>query len=165
MPVAATYINELSRAHGAARFFMLYELISPSAFSPPRFWERSLCGLWLERAVPHRHSAGAAHHVSRFAPAGIAALADPARGACRSRSDHQEPGSEHRQAQSGCAQAISAASFAQKSRWSELFSPFYRNRTLIVWVIWATAYGVDKRPEQLDADAYNTVYHLPLRPR
>jgi len=33
-------------------------------------------------------------------------------------------------------QAISAASFAQKSRWSELFSPFYRNRTLIVWVIW-----------------------------
>src|ERR1051326_1880057 len=29
MPVAATYVNELSRAHGRGRFFMLYELIFP----------------------------------------------------------------------------------------------------------------------------------------
>jgi len=29
MPVAATYINELSRAHGRGRFFMLYEMIFP----------------------------------------------------------------------------------------------------------------------------------------
>src|ERR1700726_3243697 len=29
MPVAATYINELSRAHGRGRFFLLYELIFP----------------------------------------------------------------------------------------------------------------------------------------
>src|SRR5215472_8497500 len=29
MPVAATYINELSQAHGRGRFFLLYELIFP----------------------------------------------------------------------------------------------------------------------------------------
>src|SRR6266852_6284408 len=29
MPVAATYINELSRAHGRGRFFLLYEMIFP----------------------------------------------------------------------------------------------------------------------------------------
>ncbi len=29
MPVAATYISELSRAHGRGRFFLLYELIFP----------------------------------------------------------------------------------------------------------------------------------------
>src|SRR4029453_5170781 len=32
MPVAATYINELSRAHGRGRFFLLYELIFPLGF-------------------------------------------------------------------------------------------------------------------------------------
>ena len=32
MPVAATYINELSRAHGRGRFFLLYELIFPFGF-------------------------------------------------------------------------------------------------------------------------------------
>jgi len=32
MPVAATYINELSRAHGRGRFFLLYELIFPIGF-------------------------------------------------------------------------------------------------------------------------------------
>src|SRR5206468_4231856 len=32
MPVAATYVNELSRAHGRGRFFMLYELIFPIGF-------------------------------------------------------------------------------------------------------------------------------------
>jgi putative MFS transporter len=30
MPVAAAYINELSRAHGRGRFFLLYELIFPA---------------------------------------------------------------------------------------------------------------------------------------
>jgi len=29
MPVAATYINELSKARGRGRFFLLYELIFP----------------------------------------------------------------------------------------------------------------------------------------
>ena len=29
MPVAATYINELSRAHGRGRYFLLYEMIFP----------------------------------------------------------------------------------------------------------------------------------------
>ena len=29
MPVAAVYINELSRAHGRGRFFLLYEMIFP----------------------------------------------------------------------------------------------------------------------------------------
>ena len=29
MPVAATYINELSQAHGRGRFFLLYEMIFP----------------------------------------------------------------------------------------------------------------------------------------
>ena len=58
---------------------------------------------------------------------------------------------------------MSAAAFAQKSRWSELFSPFYRHRTLIVWAIWATAYGVTNGLNNWMPTLYNTVYHLPLQ--
>src|SRR5258707_8428561 len=35
MPLAPTYINEFSRAHGRGRFFMLYELIFPLRFLAP----------------------------------------------------------------------------------------------------------------------------------
>jgi putative MFS transporter len=58
---------------------------------------------------------------------------------------------------------LSPAAFAQKSRWSELFSPFYRHRTLIVWVIWATAYGVTNGLNNWMPTLYNTVYHLGLQ--
>jgi putative MFS transporter len=44
-----------------------------------------------------------------------------------------------------------------------LFSPFYRHRTLIVWAIWATAYGVTNGLNNWMATLYNTVYHLPLQ--
>jgi putative MFS transporter len=58
---------------------------------------------------------------------------------------------------------LGAAAFAQKSRWGELFSPVYRHRTLIVWAIWATAYGVTNALNNWMPTLYNTVYHLPLR--
>jgi putative MFS transporter len=44
-----------------------------------------------------------------------------------------------------------------------LFSSVYLKRTLIVWVIWATAYGVTNGMNNWLATLYNTVYHLPLR--
>jgi putative MFS transporter len=52
---------------------------------------------------------------------------------------------------------------SQKSRWSELFSPFYRRRTLVVWAIWATAYGVTNGLNNWMPTLYNTIYHLPLQ--
>lgn len=58
VPVAATYISELSQAHGRGRFFMLYELIFPigllaaaqvGAFVVPHFgWEY----MFLVGAIP-----------------------------------------------------------------------------------------------------------------
>jgi putative MFS transporter len=50
-----------------------------------------------------------------------------------------------------------------KSRWSELFSPVYLRRTLVVWVIWATAYGVTNGINNWMPTLYNTVYHLSLQ--
>src|SRR5262249_52964191 len=51
----------------------------------------------------------------------------------------------------------------QKSRWQELFSPTYLSRTIVVWIIWATAYGVTNGLNNWMATLYTTVYHLPLQ--
>jgi putative MFS transporter len=59
--------------------------------------------------------------------------------------------------------ANAASEQMRKSRWSELFSPVYLRRTLIVWVIWATAYGVTNGLNNWMATLYRTVYQLPLQ--
>jgi putative MFS transporter len=45
----------------------------------------------------------------------------------------------------------------------ELFAPFYRRRTLVVWVLWATAYFVNNGLNNWLPSLYKTVYHLPLQ--
>ena len=53
---------------------------------------------------------------------------------------------------------------AQRSRgkWSELLSPAYRSRTLIVWVLWASAYLIANSLNNWMPTLYTTVYHLGL---
>jgi putative MFS transporter len=164
MPVAATYINELSRAHGRGRFFLLYELIFPIGFLAAAVLGAQLVPiygwnvLFLLGTVP---GLIIAYRVSRlpesprwlirkgrFAEAGIIIQS------LEESTDKRNPVAPH---------VMSAAAFAQKSRWSELFSPVYRHRTLIVWVIWATAYGVTNGLNNWMPTLYNTRYHLPLQ--
>jgi len=47
-----------------------------------------------------------------------------------------------------------------RGSWSELLSPAYRSRTLIVWVLWATAYLVANSLNNWMPTLYTTVYHL-----
>jgi putative MFS transporter len=49
-----------------------------------------------------------------------------------------------------------------RGKWSELLSPAYRSRTLIVWVLWASAYLVANSLNNWMPTLYTTVYHLPL---
>jgi putative MFS transporter len=163
MPVAATYINELSRAHGRGRFFMLYELIFPigflaaavagAQFVPIYGWNI----LFLIGAVP---GLVITYMVSRLPESprwlirkGRYAEAEAIIRSLEASTDRRNP---------VAAQPLSLAA-SQKSRWSELFSPFYRRRTLIVWAIWATAYGVTNGLNNWMPTLYNTVYHLPLQ--
>jgi putative MFS transporter len=44
----------------------------------------------------------------------------------------------------------------------ELFSPFYRRRTLVVWALWGSAYFVANGLNNWLPSLYKTVYHLPL---
>jgi putative MFS transporter len=164
MPVAATYINELSRAQGRGRFFMLYELIFPIGFLAAAVSGAQLVPvygwnvLFLLGTVP---GLAIAYFVSRLPESprwlirkGRFAEAEAIVQSLEASTDKRKPVAPH---------AISAAQFAQKSRWSELFSPLYRHRTLIVWAIWATAYGVTNGLNNWMPTLYNTVYHLPLQ--
>jgi len=164
MPVAATYINELSRAHGRGRFFMMYELIFPIGFFATAVLGAQLVPLYgwnvlfMLAVVP---GLVIAYFVSRLPESprwlirrGRFAEAEAIIREIEASTEKRNPVAPH---------ALSAAAFAQKSRWSELFSPFYRYRTLIVWAIWATAYGVTNGLNNWMPTLYNTVYHLPLR--
>jgi putative MFS transporter len=163
MPVAATYINELSRAHGRGRFFLLYELIFPIGFLAAAVAGAQLVPvygwniLFLIGTAP---GLIITYLVSRLPESprwlirkGRYAEAEAIIRSLEASTSKRSP---------VAAQPLSVAA-SQKSRWSELFSPFYRRRTLIVWAIWATAYGVTNGLNNWMPTLYNTVYHLPLQ--
>ncbi len=163
MPVAATYINELSRAHGRGRFFLLYELIFPIGFLAAAVAGAQLVPvygwniLFLIGTLP---GLIIAYMVSRLPESprwlirkGRFAEAEAIIRSLEASTNKRNPVAAH----------VLSPATSQKSRWSELFSPFYRRRTLIVWVIWATAYGVTNGLNNWMPTLYNTVYHLPLQ--
>ena len=163
MPVAATYINELSRAHGRGRFFLLYELIFPIGFLAAAVAGAQLVPvygwniLFLIGTLP---GLIIAYMVSRLPESprwlirkGRFAEAEAIIRSLEASTNKRNPVAAH----------LLSPATSQKSRWSELFSPFYRRRTLIVWVIWATAYGVTNGLNNWMPTLYNTVYHLPLQ--
>jgi hypothetical protein len=49
-----------------------------------------------------------------------------------------------------------------RGKWSELLSPAYRGRTLIVWVLWAAAFLIANSLNNWMPTLYTTVYHLDL---
>jgi putative MFS transporter len=51
---------------------------------------------------------------------------------------------------------------ATRASWSDLFGPLYLRRTLVVWVIWFTAYLVNYGIAVWLPTLYRTVYQLPL---
>ena len=175
VPVAATYINELSQAHGRGRFFILYELIFPlgllgaaqlGAFVVPRFgWEYmflvgGLPGIviallilklpesprWLISKGRHDEAERIIEQLEAATPARNLNLASE-RVAVDERIRSLQEGLQGR----------------QKPSWKELFSQMYRGRTLIVWVLWASSYFIANGINNWLPSLYKTVYHLPLQ--
>ena len=162
MPVAATYINELSRAHGRGRFFLAYELIFPLGFLaagvlgaqlvPVYGWQSLfvlgtipgfiitflLLGLpesprWLINKGRLKEAEAIIKQIEASTDKRVPVAVTPVTGA------------------------------AKKSNWKELFSPVYLKRTLIVWVIWATTYGITNGMNNWMSTIYTSVYGLPLQ--
>jgi putative MFS transporter len=59
--------------------------------------------------------------------------------------------------------ATPAPQLAQCGRWSELLSSAYRQRTLIVWILWASAFFIANGLNNWMPSLYNTVYRIGLR--
>ena len=170
MPVAATYISELSKARGRGRFFMLYEMIFPiglmvtgqvgAVLVPLMGWQimfliGGIPGLviavlllrlpesprWL---IGKGRLAAAEAVVRRLEEAsdksGAAVLASP---------DAPLPAQVEVPSRS-------------RGKWSELLSPAYRGRTLIAWVLWASAYLIANSLNNWMPTLYTTIYHLNL---
>ena len=58
--------------------------------------------------------------------------------------------------------AVPANPVDNRTRWTELLSPFYRGRTLVVWTLWASAYFITNGLNNWMPTLYNRVYGLSL---
>lgn len=178
MPVAAAYISELSRARGRGRFFMLYEMIFPiglmatgqigTLLIPLLGWKilfllggipgLILTVLLLRLPESPRWLVGQ----GRFDEA-EAIIGDVEASARRKYPDMYPDLPEVGLPRIEPVAAPAAVAFKPaKSRWSELLSPLYRGRTLIAWMLWASAFFIANGLNNWMPTLYHTVYALDL---
>jgi putative MFS transporter len=174
MPVAAVYINELSRAHGRGRFFLLYEMIFPIGLMvtgqvgalvvPTLGWQVMfliggvpglvVAALLLRLRESPRWLIGRGRLAEAKAIIEEIEASTPQRGApTRPQVEEAAP----------LAPRASPVLPAQRTRWTELLSPLYRGRTAVVWLLWASAYFITNGLNNWMPTLYNRVYGLSLQ--
>ena len=179
MPVAATYINELSKARGRGRFFLLYELIFPiglmttgqigALLVPTLGWQvmfliGGIPGLlvtvlllrlpesprWLISKGRVAEADAVIREIEAAAPG--FGMRDTAFESSPTTVSRRPAPDDHR---SGGPSGPPAAA-------SDLVSGLYRRRTLIVWTLWASAYFITNGLNNWMPTLYSSVYHLSL---
>jgi len=173
MPVAATYISELSLAAGRGRFFMLYEMIFPiglmatgqigSLLVPLLGWQVMFLAGGLPGLV-------VAVLIWRLPESPRWLISRGRLDQAQSIIEEIEASTKDRVAPTDVLDRTSAGTRppaapgpAQPGQWEELLSPFYRGRTLIAWSLWASAYFVANGLNNWMPTLYKTVYGLGLQ--
>lgn len=166
VPIAATYVNEIAKARGRGRFFLIYECIFlvgllacslAGAYIVPRFgyyWMFVLGGLPALLVVALR----------RYCPESPRWLASCGRGA---EADAVLSGIEREVARSAPLppadlDAVVARSHG-RTNWTELFGHFYLRRTLVVWVMWFCSYLFTYGLLTWLPTIYRTVFHVSVQ--
>ena len=165
VPVAATYISELTRAKGRGRFVLLYELVFPIGLVGA-----SLIGLWVVPRWGWQYM-----FVIGALPALLALVLrrllpeSPRWLAVKGRNAEAESALAliERETEKATGAALPPPVQVAGARlsdwsWSDLFGPLYLKRTLVVWLIWFTAYLVNYGLAVWLPTLYRTVFRLPL---
>src|SRR5215471_7278930 len=165
VPVAAVFISELARAHGRGRFVLLYELVFPIGLSAaalvglwvvPRFgWQwmfvigalPAFLALALRSLLPESPRWLAVHGRNAEAEAAMALI---------ERETQKATGAPLPPVKPVVSTADKPAALA------DLFGPLYLRRTLVVWVVWFSAYFVNYGLSIWLPTLYRTVFKLPL---
>ena len=176
MPVAAVYINELSKARGRGRFFMLYEMIFPIGLMvtgqigaivvPLLGWQV----MFLIGGIPGLVIADLLLRL-RESPRWLIGKGrlEEAETVIKEIEASVPLGTQPAQSDSGDNEPRIARNDTQatpvgdnRTRWVELVGPFYRRRTVVVWTLWASAYFITNGLNNWMPTLYNSVYGLTI---
>jgi putative MFS transporter len=164
VPVAATYISELTRARNRGRFVLLYELVFPIglvAVSTSAIWVVPHLGwqwMFVIGAVP----ALLVLPLRRLLPESPRWLSRQGRAA---EADKVLSGIEDEISQHGARPLPPIPAGvppvqAARTRFTDLFKGIYLRRTISVWVIWFCAYLIVYGLSTWMPSIYRTVYKL-----
>ena len=168
VPVAATYISELTRAKNRGRFVLLYELVFPIGLVTV-----SLAGLWVVPNLGWQWM----FYIGTL-PAILALVLrvllpeSPRWLAVHGRPAEADAVTSmiERETQRSTGQSLPpvqpvqpvVATTDKRASLSDLFGPRYLRRTLVVWVIWFCAYFINYGLVIWLTTIFRTVYKLPL---
>lgn len=164
VPVAATYVNEISKARGRGFFVMIYEF----AFNVGLFAAAVLGNLvvpnlgWRAMFLIGAIPAILIIFIRRHVPESPRWLASQGRLAEADQIVKMIEAEAVREGKPLPPMELKPVT-ERRSDWRELFSGIYRRRTFTVWVMWVTTYFVTYGLLTWTPTLYSTVFHLPLQ--